>query len=355
MRFPENARWQHTVRMRRLRIPIFWVVLALVCGCQTWLSMITHGHSLPRMIFHQLCIWSAWIAFTPLIVWLSRRYSLFPPTKRTVLIHILAALLIGTVHAVFGIFMTVTIRPFDAMTNMNWLQELRYAPLARLPLELIFYWGVVLLGRADELARRNMELELSLQRARLHALELQIQPHFLFNTLNAISALVRARQNNEAVEVIAGLSDLLRYTLDHAGEQRVPLETETTMLERYLSIQRVRFADRLDVTIDVADDARRAAVPTLILQPLAENAIRHGIARVASAGRVEMRAFRDEGALRIVMFNTGSLANIHRRGIGLQNTEDRLQQLYGNAHRFELREGDGGVVAEISIPWSEVA
>jgi sensor histidine kinase YesM len=341
--------------MRRLRIPLFWAVLALVCGCQTWLSMITHGHSLALLIFHQLCVWGAWIPITYFVLRLTQKYSLFPATKHTVLIHILAALLIGAAHAVWGIFMTITIRPYDAMTNLNWMSELRYAPLARLPLELIFYWGVVLLGHASQLSRRNMELELSLQGARLHALELQIQPHFHFNTLNAISALVRSRQNGEAVEVIAGLSDLLRYTLDHAGEQRVTLETETAMLQRYLGIQRVRFADRLDVTIDVADDARRAAVPTLILQPLAENAIRHGIARVASAGRVEMHAYREDNALRIVMFNTGSLAHVRRRGIGLRNTEERLQQLYGDAHSFELREGDGGVVAEISIPWSEVA
>lgn len=341
--------------MRRLRIPLFWMILALVCGCQTWLSMITHGHSLPLLIFHQVCVWGTWIGITYVILWLTQKYPLFPATKHTVLIHIFAALLIGVSHAAFSIFLTITIRPYDAMTNMNWLEELRYAPLARLPLELIFYWGVVLLGHASQLSRRNMELELSLQRARLHALELQIQPHFLFNTLHAISALVRARQNNEAVEVIAGLSDLLRYTLDHAGEQRVTLETETSMLERYLSIQRVRFADRLDVTIDVADDARRAAVPTLILQPLAENAIRHGIARAAAAGRVEMHAFREDDALRIVMFNTGSLPDVRRRGIGLRNTEERLQQLYGDAHRFDLREDNGGVVAEISIPWSEVA
>lgn len=341
--------------MRRLRIPLFWTILALVCGCQTWLSMITHGHSLPRMLFHQLCIWSAWMVFTPIILWLAQREPLFPPTKHAVLIHLFAALVIGVTHAVFSIFLTVTIRPYDAMTNLNWLSELRYAPLARLPLELIFYWGVVLLGRASQLSRRNMELELSLQRARLHALELQIQPHFLFNTLNAISALVRSRQNSEAVEVINGLSDLLRYTLDHAGEQQVTLETETAMLQRYLGIQQVRFADRLNVRIDVADDARRAVVPTLILQPLAENAIRHGIARAAAAGRVEVHAFREDENLRIVMFNTGSLDRGRRRGIGLRNTEERLQQLYGDAHRFELREDDGGVITEISIPWKEVA
>ena len=221
------------------------------------------------------------------------------------------------------------------------------ASVARLPFEVMIYIAAMVFAHA-------MTLERTLGAARLHALELQIQPHFLFNTLNAISSLVRAKQNTEAVEVIAGLSDLLRYTLDHAGEQRVPLEQETAMLQRYLGIQRVRFPDRLDVQIDVDDDARRAAVPTLILQPLAENAIRHGIARAASAGRVAVRAFRRDENLEIEMFNTGALTG-ERRGIGLTNTIERLRQLYGDAHRFELRERDGGVVAAISIPWSVVA
>jgi LytS/YehU family sensor histidine kinase len=225
--------------------------------------------------------------------------------------------------------------------------------IVRVPLELILYCGAVAVAHAIQLARQKAELERSLSNARLHALELQIQPHFLFNTLNAVSSLVRARQNDDAVEVIAGLSDLLRYTLDHAGEQRVPLEQEAAMLQRYLGIQRVRFADRLEISIDVADDVRRAAVPTLILQPLAENALRHGIARVASAGRVDVRAFRENGSLQIEMFNTGSLGRTPR-GIGLTNTVERLRQLYGDAQRFDLREHDGGVLATITIPWSVV-
>jgi LytS/YehU family sensor histidine kinase len=254
---------------------------------------------------------------------------------------------LAVAHVAYWMSLTILIQPYDRMTIREFGPNFPAATVARMPLELLIYLGTMAFAHA-------MTLERSLAAARLHALELQIQPHFLFNTLNAISSLVRAKQNGEAVEVIAGLSDLLRYTLDHAGEQRVPLEQEPAMLQRYLGIQRVRFPDRLDVRIDVDDDARRAAVPTLILQPLAENAIRHGIARAASAGRVEVRAFRREENLEVEMFNTGSLANGTRRGIGLTNTIERLRQLYGDAHRFELRERDGGVVAAISIPWSTV-
>ena len=332
--------------MRRWWIVAFWTAFALVSALQTWLAMLTHGHSFPRIVFYQVCVWAGWMLLTPMVIRLVERFP--PRQRRNLAIHGLAAVIMATTHVAYWISLTILIQPYDAMTIREFGPNFPAATVARMPLEILIYLAAMAFAHA-------MTLERSLSAARLHALELQIQPHFLFNTLNAISSLVRARQNAEAVEVIAGLSDLLRYTLDHAGAQRVPLEQETAMLERYLGIQRVRFPDRLDVHIDVADDARRAAVPTLILQPLAENAIRHGIARAASAGRVAVRAFRRDQNLEIEMFNTGSLDNGERRGIGLTNTIERLRQLYGDAQRFELRERDGGVVATISIPWSVVA
>lgn len=341
--------------VRRWWIPLFWIGLAFFTAIQTWLSMITHGHSIVRMLVYFSAVWSVWIVFTFLVLRLVQRIPLAPPRMRNVLIHAMFALLFAIAHVALWISLTVWIQPYDWMGIREFGPNFLPATMYRLPLEIIIYTGAVAVAHAIEISRRARELETSLAQARLHALELQIQPHFLFNTLNAISSLVRARQNAAAVEVIAGLSDLLRYTLDHAGEQRVPLEQETAMVQRYLGIQQVRFADRLDVNIDVADDVRRAAVPTLILQPLAENAIRHGIARSASAGRVELRAFRRNGSLEIEMFNTGSLAGDNRRGLGLRNTEERLRQLYGSSHRFELRESGDGVLASIAIPWSEVA
>ncbi len=127
------------------------------------------------------------------------------------------------------------------------------------------------------------------------------------------------------------------------------------MLGRYLEIQRLRFEDRLTFEIDLAADTRRAAVPALLLQPLVENAIRHGIARADAPGRVSVRAFRHEGALRIEVFNTGRLDAEAAHGIGLSNTVARLEQLYGDPPRFELREEAGGVMARITLPWSETS
>ena len=340
--------------MRRHRIVLFWLGFTIVSWLQTWISMFDHGHSPLRMLTYQLIVWMAWIAITLGVFRLTERFPIAPPRSLNIFVHSCAALLVSVTHVAWWMFMSVTLKPYDEMTAPSFWPVYPRALITQLLVELLLYFGAMAVAQAQMLARRAAELERSLERARLHALELQIQPHFLFNTLNAISSLVRARQNNEAVEVIAGLSDLLRYTLDHAGEQHVSLDQETAMLERYLGIQRVRFADRLQVQIDVADDARRAAVPTLILQPLAENAIRHGIARTANAGRVEVRAFRSADALRIEMFNTGTLQR-GPRGIGLTNTEERLRQLYGTDHQFHLVEIGGGVLASICIPWSEVA
>jgi len=341
---------------KRAWIPIAtaWSLLAIVLAIQTYLAMIAHGHSIARIITYQLLVWSFWALLTPLLFRFTQRVPLFPVRGRALLMHVAAMAALIPAHIAFWMTTTILIRPYDAMTETRFGPNFTQAILVRFPFEIMIYLAVIAVAQMLELQSRAARLEQSLSAARLHALELQLQPHFLFNTLNAVSALVRSQKNSEAVEVIAGLSDLLRYTLDHAGDQRVPLEQEMSMLRRYLNIQRVRFPDRLDVKIDVHDNARRGAVPMLILQPLAENAIRHGVAMSASAGRIEVRAYRENSSLHIEMFNTGMLKR-GNRGIGLKNTEERLRQLYANAYQFELRNAEDGVVAEIAIPWSEVA
>lgn len=340
----------------------FWTLFGVISGMQVWLSMITHGHSLPRVIAYQVLVWIAWLPLSWAVGGTARRWPLAPPRARNILLHLLIACVFSTVHAAWWGALNVLVRPYDVMNATEFAGPFFYNAFWHMPLELLLYALVVLVAfaadyytRYREREMRAAQLEKSLAEARLHALELQIQPHFLFNTLNAISALVRSGQQTQAVEMIAGLSDLLRYALDRAGEQRVALVDEVEMLRRYLEIQRARFADRLTFEIDVAGDARRGAVPVLLLQPLAENAIRHGIAKSAGPGRVHVRAFREGGALRIEMFNSGHLAPHRQDGIGISNTVARLEQLYGVGQRFELGEGAGGVLATVTIPWSEVA
>lgn len=338
----------------------FWALFGLISGVQVWISMRSHGHSVPLLLLYYVVVWEAWLLPTAFILWLARRIPVVPARLAPIAMHTVAAFAVAVVHETYWVALMLAMKPFDRMTPVAGKGQPLKTLLECMPLELAMY-GLVLgfsvasdyYGRYRERALQTAQLEASLADARLHALELQIQPHFLFNTMNAITSLVRTKRNDEAVAMIAGLSELLRYTLDHAGQQRVRLEEELTVLERYLEIQRVRFPDRMAFRIDASPEVRRGTVPTLILQPLAENAVRHGIAPSASPGVVEVRAFRAEDRLRIDVFNSGTIPAASSRGIGLSNTLERLSHLYGEAWKFDLGNANGGVMASLSIPWSE--
>ena len=198
---------------------------------------------------------------------------------------------------------------------------------------------------------RSLRAESLAHQARLQALRYQLNPHFLFNTLNAISTLVVDKRNAEAGKMIARLSDFLRLTLDRPDVEEVPLAEEVEYVRCYLEIEQVRFGDRLRVTFDVDDDAWSARVPALVLQPLVENAIRHAVApreeggRIVIGARVEQRGARGAGCeVRVWVSDDGPglNGNGNGTGIGLSNTRERLQQLYGPSHRFELLADDTG-------------
>lgn len=340
----------------------FWTLFGLLAGIQVWISMITHGHSVPWLLGYYLLVWWAWLGPTLGIVWLARRFPVVPARRDSLAVHAVAATVVAVVHSLFEIGLMVWMRPYDRMTASLSELEIGQILLSRLPMEWILYClvlgGVLAFEyyqRYHERALQAAELERSLLDARLHALELQLQPHFLFNTLNAIAGLVRTNHKNEAVTMIAGLADLLRYSLDHAGRQRVSLAEEMDVLRRYLEIEGSRFPDRMSYRITLADDARRAAVPMLILQPLAENAVRHGIARSAAAGTIEVDAHRVGERLHIRMRNTGTLDTAPVEGIGMRNTRERLAALYGDTARFTVTADDDGVLASLDLPWTALA
>lgn len=203
---------------------------------------------------------------------------------------------------------------------------------------------------------RASQLEARLAEARLAALKRQMNPHFLFNTLNSISSLMYV--DPEAADaMLARLSELLRLALDADSEQEVPLARELAMLSSYLEIEKIRFEDRLCVEIDVAPALLEARVPALSLQPLAENAIRHGISRLPDGGTLRVRGSREDGHLRLVVEDNGpGLAPDTDDGIGLANLRARLEELYGPEQRLELagRPG-GGTTVEVRIPWRSSA
>ena len=213
---------------------------------------------------------------------------------------------------------------------------------------------LVLHRESRERAVRASKLETELARAQLQLLRLQLEPHFLFNTLHAIGTLVHA-EPEAAERMIVLLSDLLRRALQEMGGQEVALREEVEFLDRYLEIEHVRFPDRLRVVREIQPESLGALVPTLRLHPLVENAIRHGVSRRAQGGCLGIRARRVDGRLELRVWDDGpegAATDSRSNGIGLANTRARLEHLYGPAHRFELRRArEGGMDVAVSLPF----
>jgi len=340
---------------------VAWSVFGAVCAATVIWDMRTHGHSEARILGYELLVWYGWAVATPVVAWLGTRLPLLPFSWRASITHVGIAIAAGLVHVVWWTGLQLVIRPFDAMGTHSFVRGVSSDLADRLFLEALAYFAVLGVTYAVDYQRklrerelRAAQLEASLVQARLAALELQLQPHFLFNTLHAIGGLVRQARGPEAIAMIAGLSDLLRYSLDHAGKQLVPLEQEVAIIDRYLEIQRLRFSDRLAVTIDVPRDVQRVRVPALMLQPLVENAVRHGIERAAEPGTIAIVARRAGDSLVIEISNPGELAEV-AEGIGITNTRERLEQLFGARHQFALRAEAGRVIAAVTLPFDEVA
>jgi len=192
---------------------------------------------------------------------------------------------------------------------------------------------------------RASQLESQLVQAQLQALRMQLHPHFLFNTLHAVSVLVRKGDDQAAVRMIAGLSDLLRLALDSAGAHEVPLKQEMDFVERYLAIEQVRFRDRLQVSVSLAPETLDAMVPNMLLQPLVENAIRHGVARAAFGSQITIQSQRQDGRLEIRVRDTGpgpQAAISSGTGVGLRNARERLFRLHGDDQELRLEPASGG-------------
>jgi two-component system, LytTR family, sensor kinase len=340
---------------------LFWATFALFTATELFIGMLDHGHSYARLLAAQLVAWQPWALATPLIAYLGRRYPVIPFASRHALLHLALAVLMAFLHVTFYVGVLFWMRPFDAMTPARFSPALYGSLAGRLHSDVVIYLAtlgathaVEFYGRYRARALEAARLESSLAQARLDALSLQLRPHFLFNTLHAVGGLVRQGKNDAAVEMLAGLSDLLRYSLEE-GAREVTVARELELVGLYLHIQHVRFADRLTVGIEADDEARGAAVPPLILQPLVENAVTHGIARRPEPGTIRVRATRERDRLQIDVFNTGPGVNGGRRGLGLANTEERLRRMYGDAHRLTIEDVPGGVRARLTLPFRPAA
>lgn len=346
-----------------------WAALGFIYAAPVYFEVRAEGmnHSPWRILSWGVLTWCAWAPLTPVMVWLARHYSLGGRAwKRNLLVHLPAFLLIYVAHSAAATFIVLNVKPFDDMGT----SPIAFGPrfLSRLKgafgPDLLIYAGVLGVCYAIDYYRKYRErefqatqLETQLAQAQLQSLRMQLQPHFLFNTLNGIVGLVRDNQNQAAVGMLVGLSDLLRHALDHSDRQEVELRDELKFLGLYLSIQQMRFPDRLQVEVEIAPETMEALVPNLILQPLAENAINHGIAPRVTSGLVGINARRENGSLQLQVYDDGAGLPDNwqvnsKNGIGLANTIARLQQLYGDDQRFDIRNREGGgVEVSIAIPF----
>jgi signal transduction histidine kinase len=254
----------------------------------------------------------------------------------------------------------VILPPRIAVPDMNTVLFFVFAPL---PHNVLVYVAIVGLTYAmwyyEHFRDREIlaaQLGAQLTQARLDALRAQLNPHFLFNAMNSIAMLVRGSHNAEAVRMLAGLSDLLRWALDDGLPQQIPLSRELEFIDRYLSIEQVRFQNRLRVEKEIDERALPMLVPTLLLQPLVENAVRHGIGKRRSAGELRIAARVDRDELTIEIRDDGpGLAPTYRTragaGVGLRNTEARLAAVHGTAWSLELTTPPaGGTLVTVRIP-----
>jgi two-component system, LytTR family, sensor kinase len=344
----------------------FWTCLGLVNVTQSYVNRYHAGQPIvwSEMLVTSFADWWLWAALTPLILYLARRFPLEPPAwRRHLLVHVAAS-------AAAALIMATTVA---AALNLGGCPSYRARPFHDVFHELILgpsllpflwiYWAVVGVAHAWRYHQKYRERELQaaelkgqLAQSQLQLLKMQLQPHFLFNTLHTISALMH-KDVELADEMMVQFADLLRITLDDAQAHEVPLRQELEFVTTYLKIEQARLGSRLDVRLDIDPQTRDALVPNLLLQPLVENAIRHGIAPRVQGGRLVIRARRTGALLEVRIENDGpGLAEDFparaRTGLGLANTRARLQGLYGAAHQFDLSgRPEGGVVAALTIPF----
>ena len=348
--------------LRLTAISAFWTLVGLAFASQFYLSSTLLGRSISwgQAITYSLGDWYVWALLSVPILWLARK---FPPEGdqpwRTAGIHLVAALCFSLLY--------VVLRALVGQAHSSLIDEpvtfpevFRPLMVKTFPFNLLIYGVIISASHAIEYYRKYhertvhaLELEKHLTEARLQALLRQLKPHFLFNTLNGIASLMHT-DVEAADRMLVRLSELLRLTMSHPGQPLTSLREEIAFIEKYLEIERIRFRDRLSVTLDVDPTAMDIEVPSLILQPLVENSIRHGLEPHARPGRLEITVHREAANLLLIVRDNGGgqpPGGFTREGIGLGNTRARLRELYGDRHRFELANHPaGGLEIRLTIP-----
>lgn len=352
------ARNQRSNTPERLLIVAGWAAVVFLFASQWYAYDAGHGFSDP-FIFYLGWSFYLWGVLTPLALWLAWRYPIGAGTwTRAVPLHLAASLLLTTVQ-------------LSIEASVAWSRIGDRSPLMAMvahylrqhtQLGLLTYWllvGAVQFYRMHDQGRRRQlraaQLEARLAEAQMENLRAQLHPHFLFNTLQAATTLIH-EDPQAAEDILMRLSELLRVSLDEMRTHEIPLAHEVEFLNQYLGIQQRRFGDKLRFELQIDDDTLDCAVPTLILQPLVENAVRHGVGKYKDKDVVTVRSFQERDQLCLAVSNftsslEGTPEELLSRGVGLSNTRERLEQLYGNGQSLRLFNLEPkGVCVQVSIP-----
>jgi two-component system LytT family sensor kinase len=348
-----------------------WAIPAVLSGFNTFMqSRLSHEAINWRWLLFNSLDWFIYAFLTPFVFCLSRRFPLVREHLRTrIWLHLLAALALCVASAGMGTLIRLAIFPAPSSASaLVYLQGFVSWIFTTLPFGVGVYFALVGIEHSlfyfQQVREREMQaaqLSAQLSEARLNALQMQLNPHFLFNSLNAITVLVRDKNTESASRMLELLSDVLRQVLRSDTTHETTLSKELEFLSRYLEIEQVRFSDRLRPRIQVNAEVSKALVPVFLLQPLVENAIRHGIAARADAGLLEITAMREGEQLILTVQDDGAKKPSSSQenasageGIGLANTRARLQTLYGEAATLETGFGEqGGFIATIRLPYRE--
>ena len=348
-------------------ITSIWLGFGLVDAAQTVFVMRSEGmhHVWIKLFVVTVLFWIPWALATAPVVYLGRR---FPPGNGAGMagwfVHLMACAGIGLAFTAWTTWLERFFHLYVGAEDPGTFVHLWFGKFfSGILSSLLLYAGIVAVSYLVEsragLARQQAEtarLNEQLVTAQLDALRSQIEPHFLFNTLNAVSGLIREGSNDAAVTAIAGLSDFLRHTLEVAGRHQVPLGEELKFTVQYLDIQKIRFAERLQVRVAVPEELLDASVPSLILQPIVENAVKHGIAKRVQGGMISITASRSAEVLTLSVCNDGpglAVEDAGGSGIGSTNVRSRLRGLYGDAFRMTMCNAEmGGVEVLVSIPYT---
>jgi two-component system LytT family sensor kinase len=345
-----------------------WTLIGLAFAGQSYLARAESGSAITWRfaLGRNLIDWYIFAVLALPVLWLSRRIPIeFVDWKRRLTIHIVASIAFSMLWMVVRALVVTTLELTEGQGAFEFWVAFKHALVATFFFNVLLYWVLISVTHALRFYRRDRErevrtaeLENRLTQARLQALQMQLNPHFLFNTLHAISSLMH-KDVDAADRMLIRLGDLLRYALESTDEQEVPLRQELDFLDRYIDIEKTRFGDRLSVEKQIAPETFDALLPNLLLQPIIENAIQHGIEPHARPGKIELKAARVDNSLQIeVRDNGGGLPKgaAPDEGIGLSNSRARLQQLYGSQARFELNNAPGGGLAvTIAVPWRTAA